>query len=251
MRVTLRRSALFILIPITIFSCAKKTEQLVTDNVSDYLPLKSGKYITYRLDSLVFRNFGTVIETHRYQVKHVVDAQITDNLGRPSFRVYTYIRDSAGTQDWSANGSYYVTPLTNQIEVIDDNFRIIKLHMPVSEGFQWKGNAYLPDQPYSPLYNFLNDVGIQDWDFTYEPFDDTWTYRGNNYKNVLTVSEMDESANAPVTNVNTLGYQTLSLERYAKDIGLIYRQHILWDYQLSLTPHYTGFGITMWMIDHN
>jgi hypothetical protein len=242
----------FLTIPVWfLLSCSNKTEEFVTEKVTDYMPLQTGKYITYRLDSLVFKNFGTVIETHRYQWKHVIDAQITDNLGRPSYRIYTYLRDSAGTQPWSATGTYFITPLADQVELIDDNFRIIKLHMPVRDGFQWKGNAYLPFQPYSPAYNFINDVDIQDWDFTYEPVEPAFSYHGNNYTNVLTVTQIDEETNSPVTNVNALGYQTLSLEKYSKNIGLVYRKQVLWDYQTSLTPHYTGFGITMWMIDHN
>ena len=251
MRFTFIRLSLLNILVWFLFSCSNKTEEFVTEKVSDYMPLQTGKHITYRLDSLVFKNFGTVIETHRYQWKEVIDVQITDNLGRPSYRVYTYLRDSAGTQPWSATGTYFITPLADQIEVIDDNFRIIKLHMPVKDGFQWKGNAYLSFQPYSPAYNFINDVDIQDWDFTYEPVEPAFSYRGNNYTNVLTVAQIDEQANSPVTNVNDLGYQSLSLEKYSKNIGLVYRKHVLWDYQTSLTPHYTGFGTTLWMIDHN
>ena len=38
---------------------------------------------------------------------------------------------------------------------------------------------------------------------------------------------------------------------YSKNIGLVYRKFELWEYQTSPNTHYTGFGITMWMIDHN
>ncbi len=245
------RLALLVITTVTLFSCSNKTELITTEELSDYMPLQAGKYITYRLDSLIYTNFGTLTQVHRYQVKHVVDGQITDNLGRPSYRVYTYIRDSAGTQPWSANGTYFVTPLAQQTELIDDNFRTIKLHLPIREGFQWKGNAYLPFHPYSPTYNFINDGDIQDWDFIYEAVEPSVTYRGNAYKDVLNVMQMNDKSNAPVTNVNSIGYQTLSVDKYSKNIGLVYRDLILWDYQTSPSQHYTGFGITMWMIDHN
>src|SRR6266496_1757918 len=166
---------------LTLFSCSNKTEEIVTDKLNDYIPLQPGKYITYRLDSLVYTNFGTIAVIHRYQVKHIVDAQITDNLGRPSYRVYTYIRDSAGTQPWTASGSYFITQLATQTEVTDDNFRVIKLHLPIKEGYQWKGNSYLPDDPYYPQYDLLNNGDIKDWDFTYDSFVSTASYRGNNY----------------------------------------------------------------------
>ena len=83
-----------------ITSCEKETEEFKTEAIADYLPLAVGKYITYRLDSTVFTNLGRNEEIHSYQVKHMVDAQIADNLGRPSYRIIRYLRDSLGTQPW-------------------------------------------------------------------------------------------------------------------------------------------------------
>jgi hypothetical protein len=78
----------------------KETEEFKTEAIADYMPLAVGKYITYRLDSTVFTNFGRNEEIHKYRVKHVVDAQITDNLGRPSYRILRYLSDSLGHQPW-------------------------------------------------------------------------------------------------------------------------------------------------------
>ena len=64
-----------IITSLALFSCSNKTEILASEKLEDYLPLQPGKYITYRLDSLNYTNFGTVEVTSRYQVKHVVDAQ--------------------------------------------------------------------------------------------------------------------------------------------------------------------------------
>ncbi|MBL7745361.1 MAG: hypothetical protein JNN00_17945 [Chitinophagaceae bacterium] len=240
------------IILLTFFSCSKK-EEFVSEPISDYIPLQTGKYITYRLDSLVFTNFGSNTEIHRYQVKHEVDQQITDNLGRPSWRVFTYIRDSAGTQPWVPNGSYFITPTAQQTELIEDNLRVIKMHLPIREGFQWHGNSYMPDEPYGASYDFSNDIDIENWDFTYDVFESEWTYRNQTYGDVVTVEQQDESENAPVTNVGNYGYKNRSVEKYSKSIGLVYRQYELWEYQPnpSGTPYTTGFGITLWMIDHN
>src|SRR5215470_1597329 len=114
------RFCIFTFISISIFSCKKQVE--VIDD-TDYqkarlleltIPLQAGKYITYRVDSTVFTNFGRTTEVHKYLVKHVVDALVTDNLDRPSYRIYTYISDTTGTQPWQANGSYLIT-------IVDDH----------------------------------------------------------------------------------------------------------------------------------
>jgi len=238
----------------TLFSCNEK-EEFVTEKTEDYIPLTVGKYITYRLDSLVFTNFGRTIETHRYQVKEQVDAQITDNLGRPSFRIYRYLRDSLGTTSWQPAGTYFITPLSDQVEIIEDNLRFIKMHMPVKEGFSWKGNKYLPTGPYQPKYNFTIDNNIDDWDFYYDSFSPTFTYRSINYSNVWSVEQIDEAFNVPVTNPASYAYRLRSVEKYSKTIGLVYREYELWEYQPNTGgaggPYYAGFGIKKWMIDHN
>lgn len=240
---------LAILLAISLFSCDKKTEEYVTDSAADYMPLSVGKYIIYRLDSTVFTQFGRTTEVHKYQVKHQVDAQIIDNLGRPAYRVFRFIRDSAGTQPWQANGSYAVTVLTNQVEVNDDNLRVIKLQLPFKDGFSWKGNHYLPSDPYGSIFNFSNDDNMADWDFTYQG-PSSFSFNNNNYSNVFTVEQIDESFNVPIAVPTSYAALTRSVDRYSKGIGLVYRQFHIWEYQPNTTSK-TGFGITMWMISHN
>ena len=110
----------------SLFSCTKKIEEYKTASINEYYPLAVGKYITYRLDSTVFSNFGLNTDVNSYQVKHLIESQITDNLGRPSYRVFRYLRDTAGTQAWRQAGSYFITPLSDQVEVVEDNLRFIK-----------------------------------------------------------------------------------------------------------------------------
>jgi hypothetical protein len=240
----------------TLFSCEDEKEEFQTETVTDHRPTIVGKYITYRLDSMVFTNFGRDIEIRRYQLKHVVESQITDNAGRTAFRIFTYLRDSAGTQPWQSSRTYQVTPLADQLEVqTEDNFRVIKLHLPIKDGFTWKGNRFLPDNPYGPVYLFSNDDNMQDWEFFYDGLPGTFSYRGNNYSNVLSVEQVDEAFNVPITSPTSYAAKSRSVEKYSKNIGLVYREHELWEYQPNTGnpagPYKTGFGVTMWMIDHN
>ena len=256
------RSVLLAAAAIFIFSCNEK-EEFSNDQVTDYLPMSPGKYIIYRVDSTVFTNFGRNIEIHKYQVKHQVDAQITDNLGRPAYRVYRYLRDSSGTQPWQPNGTYLVTLLNDQAEVMDDNLRIIKLHVPFRNGFNWKGNRYLPydtiagspQGAYDPLYDFDNDDEIAEWEYVYDGAPAAFSYGGKNYTDVISVEQIDESFNVPITNPAFYASRSRSVERYSKGIGLVFRHLELWEHQPNTGgsggPFKTGFGIIMWMIEHN
>lgn len=248
-------SAILLFFTSLLFISCDEKEEFNSDNIQDYVQLTPGRYIIYRLDSMVFTNFGRSTEIHKYQVKHEVDAQITDNLGRPAYRVYYSIRDSAGTLPWQQMGTYSITPLGDQVEVLEDNLRFIKLHMPVNDGFSWKGNRYMPADPYGPLFVFSNDDNMEDWDYYYDGGLSTYSYDGNNYSEVLTVEQVDESFNVPIVSPTSYASRSRSVERYSKNIGMVFRQFELWEYQPNTGgaggPYKTGFGITMWMIDHN
>ena len=244
------------LLLVFLVSCSDKKEVFESEPITAFAPtLEPGKYITYRLDSLIFTNFGRTTEIHKYQQKHVIDSLLTDNLGRPSYRVYKYIRDSAGTQLCTPNGTYFITAVGDQLEVIEDNLRIIKLHVPFNPGFNWRGNTHLPMDPYGGNYNFSNDDDMDEWEFTYNSFDPAITINGQNYTDVWTIDAADEAYNVPIADLQAYGARTRSVEKYSKNIGMVYREHELWEYQPNPGgpggPYKTGFGLTMWMIDHN
>ncbi|HEX7844231.1 MAG TPA: hypothetical protein VF476_00440, partial [Chitinophagaceae bacterium] len=153
------------------------------------------------------------------------------------------------------NGTYFITLTADRLEVIEDNFRFVKIRMPVKEGFSWKGNTHLGDNPYQTLYNFSNDDNMADWDFYFDTFDPTFSYKGQNYSDVWTIESVDEAYNAPIIDVNAYAARSRYVDRFAKNVGLVYREFEMWEYQPnpggSGGPFKTGFGITMWMIDHN
>jgi hypothetical protein len=189
-RLSLLAITLFLL-----FSCTKKTEIFESEALSDYMPLSTGKYITYRVDSTVFSNYQRLAEVHSYQVKNVIESQITDNLGRLSYRVFRYrsnINDTINPQVWIPDGTSFITPLADQIEVVEDNLRFIKMHLPIKEGFQWKGNRFLGSAPYSSIYSFSNDIDMENWNYSYENTNDVFKYNQQTLPNVLNIVQIDE-----------------------------------------------------------
>ena len=95
---------------------------------------------------------------------------------------------------------------------------------------------------------------MQNWKFSYQPFEPTSGYRDQTYTDVWTVEQFRDSTNYPITDINNYGFRSLSIEKYAKNIGQVFRQFELWEYQPNpsgASPYKTGFGVTLWMIDHN
>ncbi|MDB5251401.1 MAG: hypothetical protein JWP27_570 [Flaviaesturariibacter sp.] len=245
----------FILLGLTVFftACKDKNEDFKIEAAPDYYALQAGKFTIYRLDSTVFTQQGRVQETHSYQEKDVVDHQATDGLGRPGWIVYRYIRDTAGLTSWRSTGTYIIIPQETGVEVVENNMRSIRLISPVKEGTTWKGNRFIPADSYFAQYLFGNDDEITDWDFTITGVGETTVIRNKTYSNVVTVQGIDDSFNYPITVTNSFANRTFSVERFARGIGTVYQELVMWEYQPNPngTPYYIGFGVKRSILDHN
>ena len=202
-------------------ACKRSSEDFKTTPLSDYFPLTTGKYITYSLDSLIYVNFGTNSVVHSYQVKYEVDAQITDNLGRPAYRIYRFIRNNPA-EPWTPDNSFIAVNTTNTFEFIENNMRFIKLEQPIRNNYSWKGNTYIDTYSANSLLHYLDD-----WDYVYDSVG-VQTQVGNFIlDNTLAVNQRDEMVGDPSTYVET----NYSREKYAAGIGMVYRNFFHGEYQ--------------------
>ena len=241
---------------LSIISCKKESGTVNTAQLNEYMPLAVGKYIHYRLDSMRFVEFGQKDTTISYDAKDVVDAEFVDNTGRPSFLVVRYLRNinSTNESDYSPILTYVVTPTRESVEVVEDNLRFLKMRLPVTEGFNWHGNSFLPSTPYYELYQFSNDEDMNVWDYTYENVNQPMLVNDNIYDSTITILQAADSSNVPIDFPEALAYRNYWTESYAKNIGLIYKEVVMWEYQPpnSGNPGFrSGFGLTMSIIDHN
>lgn len=236
------------LLLITILTaCTKENELFKTAAPADYFPLQTGKYITYNLDSTIFISFGTKDTVIKYQVKDSVEAKITDNLGRPAYRIVRYIRKDA-SQAWAANNTFMATATGTTVEFVENNLRFVKLISPIKEDVTWNGNTYLTIDPY-PSYTFSSDF-MGDWSYTYKNVNAPLAVGTFNLDSTLTVEETDYTFADPKTPGTQYAERTYSIEKYAKRIGLVYKEFLHWEYQGN-TKSYKGFGVKLTMINHN
>lgn len=229
---------------LSVLSCKKSTEELNTVPLTDYAPMTVGKYITYQLDSLVFTNFGTVAEMHSYQVKITVDALTTDALGRPAYRLFRYIKYN-GTPNWIPDNTFWAIHTGNSYEFIENNLRFLKLMQPIREGYNWKGNVYIDTRSANTDFRFMDD-----WDYVYENVNQPATVGTFTFDSTLTVNQREDSLGLPIVPETQYAEKTLAKEIYAKNIGLVYRNFLHWEFQ-RVYNGYVGYGVTYTMIDHN
>ena len=76
----------------------------------------------------------------------------------------------------------------------------------------------------------------------------------NVYDSTVSVIQVADSSNVPIVFPDGLAYKNYWLEQYAKNVGLVYKEVWMWEYQPpnSGNPGYTtGFGLRMSILDHN
>jgi hypothetical protein len=222
-----------------IFSaCKKSTVELSIAPLSDYYPLTVGKYITYSLDSIVYyANFGTSATVNSYQIKQVVDAKITDNLGRPAYRIIRYIRNNAASA-WVPDNTFMAVPTETSIEFVENNLRFLKLKSPLRQDYNWKGNAYINTSSLSSTLKYLDD-----WDYTYDSLNVPAKIGALTIDSTIKVAQIDDLSAID---------RTFSEEKYAKGIGLIYRNFLYWNKgNANGTYSDASYGVILKMIDHN
>jgi hypothetical protein len=251
-----RGLTLIFLVVVVAIACNKQDASLNSTQLGEYMPLQTGKYIHYRLDSMRFIDFGQRDTIVSYDAKDVVDGELTDNLGRQTFRIVRYLRDvnSTNEEDYIAKLTYFVTPSRESVEVQEENLKFQKLRLPVNNGYNWHGNSFLPPTPYFELYQFSNDEDINVWDYTYMNVNEPSIVNDNVYDSTVTILQVADSSNVPIEFPEGLAYRNYWTETYAKNIGLIYKEVVMWEYQPpnSGNPGFrSGFGITMSIIDHN
>ncbi len=219
-------------------ACKKSVEEYPAPPLSDYYPLTVGKYISYSLDSTVYYgNFGTSASVKSYQVKLVVDAQITDNLGRPAYRIIRYIRP-APTAAWAPDNTFMAVNTGTSIEFIENNLRFLKLKAPIQQDYTWKGNSFINTNSQTPYLKFYDD-----WDYSYDSLYMPVKLGAITVDSTIKVAEIDDQ---------TAIDRTFSEAKYAKGIGLVYRNFLYWNRgNANGTYSDASYGVTMKMIDHN
>lgn len=219
----MRLSLLFIAVLLIGFTACDETENFVVDFKYDYFPLEIGKYITYNVDSVTYSSAlggGIQIDSASYEWRETVVDTFRDNENNLVYEVERERRDSA-SQDWRLVNVLTVTQTQTRLEYVENNRRFVKMFFPLrledtSNVFQYfdefelvaiRGEVIEAFKSWEYLIEDL-DVPSDAGTFT---FDSTATIRYANSENAIELREASE--------------------RYAKGIGLIYKEMKILDTQ--------------------
>jgi hypothetical protein len=206
--------------------CSKQMDDFTSAPISDYFPLQVGKTYLYRMDSTIPAAFGSSLITKYYQAKDSIESTFNDNLGRTSYRIFRYSRDTSATKPWQFAATYYATNTGQSLEYVDNNLRFIKLQSPIKDQFTWPAHTYIDTRSQNTTVSYLDD-----WNYEYQNLDQSYTVLNKTYDSTITVFQKDETLPEGAFNPAYRQDKNYGKEVYAKGIGLIYKEffHSTWN----------------------
>lgn len=207
-----------------LFGC--KTERTLEDFQLDqgynYFPLEIGKYREYVVDSILYdtTGMGIVVEETRTLVREEVVDTFRDNTNRLTYKIERFIRRSEA-ESWAVQSVSYAVATDNQLELVENNLRFIKMVFPLEDGELWDGNQFIDPTTTITIKGELIEI-FKSWSYEVESIDEVEVIENVTYDSVATIIQAESE------NVIEL---RLSTEKYARGIGLIYREMKILDTQ--------------------
>ncbi|MBP8823497.1 MAG: hypothetical protein KBH07_07625 [Flavobacteriales bacterium] len=181
-------------------AACKKDEAVPTADLGHaYFPTDTGRWISYTVDTVWRNDLTAVSDSARYALREAITEAFTDAEGRPAQRLLRSRLDSA-SGEWVPKDVWWQVRTTTRAERAEENQRRTKLIFPPRTGQFWNTNA-------------TNTGGA--YELTLEEVDVPWSINGMSFDSTILVKTTYPN-NAVVANTYW--------ERYAKHVGLVYRQ---------------------------
>lgn len=203
----------------------------------DYFPIYNGHWIEYAVDSIIYNDFNKSTDTFRMEFQDRMTDTFLDAELRPSLMVERYVRQDS-TYPWVELMTYSVTQTSAWTEVLEQNLKYIKMVFPVKYNTRWYGNMFIPTD-FNPEYQWYKD-----WDYRYDSIGSMYQNNGLVFLQTLWVNQVDRTEGNPADS-NAFSVRTFSRERYARGVGLVYKELTRWVYQPAVNKYRKGFTLIL------
>ncbi len=207
-----------------LFSCGKNETETLSLTGKDYYPLAIGKTMTYDLDSIIYDPIltgGVKIDTTHWQFREIVKDTFRDNEGILQYKI-DHLERLRSKIDWKI--VKVVTEAFSQTHALrqEDNLRFIKFPLGFGENTKWN-SAIFNDSAKIIIAGETLDLFSKKWTSAIVSFGKKETIGTKTFNDVLTVLSQ--------TDPKILTEKRYLLEKYAKNIGLVYREYHILDTQ--------------------
>ena len=207
-------------------SCSDRQTETYDSGAAEqyaYFPLQIGKYIVYQVDSVVYdfsASGGTLRDSSSTFVRELVSDTLRDQNGQLQYLIERSERKSPN-DPWQLRHIGAALRNSSQAIRIENNLRFLKLIFPMDRRSEWDGHIWIDEnreieiagERMRPFANWLYEVDSIDIQASVGPF---------LFDSTLVVTEVDE---------NNIIERRLSRLRYAKNVGLVWREQLILDSQ--------------------
>jgi hypothetical protein len=188
-----------------------------------YFPLEIGKFVVYQVDSVVYdfaTGGGTVRDSSRTFIREVVADTLRDLSGQLLYAVERYERSSPD-HVWALHSIGTASRSTSRAVRTENNLRFLKLVFPMDRRSEWNGNLWIDASREIEIAGerirpFTN------WRYEVDTIDRPAIVGGFAFDSTLVVTEADD---------NNVIERRYSRVRYAKHVGLVWREQWILDSQ--------------------
>lgn len=182
------------------------TDSTTTPEESAYrfFPLETGRFAEYEVQETSYAVGKTPVST-KYYLKEIYGSETLGASGRVQYQIKRYRRNTI-QQNWVADSVLTAYLLPDRAVKTENNRSFLKMIFPLYEGLSWNGNQYntLPAQNYVAHFNKI-------------PF----TLNSLSFAESLDIIQQRDSSLVTLVKFT---------ERYAPNVGLIYKESTALDY---------------------
>lgn len=204
-------------------SCGKNETETLPDLAKDYFPLQIGKTLIYDIDTVIYdpQPGNTVqIDTYRWQIKEVFVDTFKDITGLLTYKIERSERRRGSTASFEVKKIFTAALSDNEALRTEDNLKFIKFPRFFGERTTWDGNVYCDQSLIIEVAGERMGLFSKKWNYEVLSFGKAEKIGIKDFTDVLTVRAQSDT--------RILTEKRYNLEKYAKGIGLVYKeQHIL------------------------
>lgn len=188
-----------------------------------YFPLTLGKSLVYRIDSIRYDpapGGGIRRDSAGIFLRETIADTLRDQTGQLLFVVERWER-RADTAAWTLKNVWTAARTTSQAIRTEDNLRFLRLVFPFDSRTAWDGNIWIdPGQEIEVAGEILRPFA--NWRYEIDSLDQPGVVGAFTFDSLLTVTETDQ---------DNLFERRLSRAKYAKNVGLVWREQWIMDSQ--------------------
>lgn len=194
-----------------------------------YMPLSIGKFIEYEADSVIYDpqpNNAIKIDTIRFWVRDVITDSLRDASGQMTYTIEHFQRKDTA-QAWQIKRVWSAAHREDYVERSEENLRYLKIPQIFQEKMAWNAHVFISSDLEIKVADEAMQPFSKKWTFNIESFGKAENVNNKNYSDVLTIKGQ--------TDPRIFNERRYTLEKYAKGIGLIFKETYILDTQNANT----------------